>query len=139
MTTTSQQPSGHLTLDSVKQAFDHWRSHKGNDNKIPDSLWQQVIQLVPHYRQRRILNTLHLNHAQLRRRLHSVPQMPEAYPPVQSTPTPQLPSPFIKAFLPSTAEQHTYQVEWQRPDGARLTVNNLDSPGLTTLIQQWRA
>jgi hypothetical protein len=131
--------SEHMTLDSVKQAFDHWRSHKGNDNKIPDSLWQQVLQLIPHYRQRRILNTLHISHAQLRRHLPSVPRMPEVHTSVQSTPTPQLPSPFVKAFLPSAAEQQTYQVEWQRPDGARLTVNNLDSAGLTTLIQQWRA
>lgn len=138
MTTTTQQYSGHLTLDSVREAFDHWRSHKGNDNKIPDSLWQQVIQLVPHYRQRQILNTLHISHAQLRRRLPSVPRMPSATPPVQLTPTPQLPSPFVKAFLPPTAEQ-TYQVEWQRPDGAQLIIKNLDSVGLTTLIQQWRA
>ena len=138
MTTTSQQPSGHLTLDSVKQAFDHWRSHKGNDNKIPDSLWQQVIQLIPHYRQRQILNTLRISHSQLRRHLDSIPPKPSGTPPVQSMPSPQLPSPFVKAFLPPVAEQ-AYQVEWQRPDGAQLIIKNLDSTGLSTLIQHWKS
>ena len=99
MITTPQQHSGHLTLDSIREAFDHWRSHNSSDDNIPDSLWQQVAQLVPHYRQRRILNNLHISHAQLRRRLHSVPQMPSATPPVQSTPMPQLPSPFVKVFF----------------------------------------
>lgn len=137
MITTTQQHLGHLSLDAVKQAFDHWRSHKGSENKIPDSLWQQVVQLVPHYRQRRILHTLRISHSQLRRRLDSIPKKPSGTQPIESTPPSQLPSPFVKAFLPPTAEQ-TYQVEWQRPDGAQLIIKNLDSAGLTILIQHWK-
>jgi hypothetical protein len=136
MTTMTQPHSGHISLDSVKQAFDHWRSHKGHEKRIPDSLWQQVIQLVPHYKQCRILKTLRLTHSQLRRHLEPISSTP-LHPTQPIQPPPQPPSPFVKAFLPPPADQ-TYQVEWQRSDGAQLIIKNLDSAGLTTLIQHWK-
>lgn len=140
MMTNTQVHLDHLTLDSVKQAFNDWRNKPEREKAIPLDLWQQVVQLIPHYKQRHILKTLRLNHAQLHRHLdsltqpssdtHSVKQPASVAPP----PTPT--KAFVKAFLP-TADQ-TYQVEWQRPDGAQLIIKNLDSIGLSTLIQHWR-
>jgi hypothetical protein len=140
MTTNTSIPD-HLTLESVKQAFDHWRNNRKYYNqKIPTSLCQQVVQLVPHYQQSQILKTLGLNHAQLRRLMdsfsatHSTPvPTPKPASPVQPTPA------FVKAFLPPPTAEQTYQVEWQRSDGAQLIIKNLDSAGLTTLIQQWKS
>jgi hypothetical protein len=137
MTTTTQIHLDHLTLDSVKQAFDHWRNNRGHTKKTPLSLCQQVAQLIPHYRQRQILKTLGINHAQLGRYLDATTQRSTDAHPVEITPPPQPPSSFVKAFLPPAADQ-TYQVEWQRPDGALLTIKNLDSTGLSMLIQHWR-
>jgi hypothetical protein len=137
----------HLTLESVKQAFDDWRNNrKSHSQKTPTTLVQQVTQLLPHYRQRLILSTLRISHKQLCQfiQLSSTQDSKSQSKPVSTSP-PKLkpaslvsPSPtFVKAFLPSS--DHSYQVEWQRPDGAQLIIKNLDSAGLNTLIQQWRA
>jgi len=138
MTTTTRIHSDHVTLDSVKQAFDDWRNQRGREKAIPPDLWRQVVQLVPHYRQRHLLKTLRLNHAQLRKHLDSITQRSSDTHRVEQTPSAQPPSPFVKAFLPPAADQ-TYQVEWQRPDGAQLIIKNLDSTGLSTLIQHWKS
>ena len=63
----------HPTLESVQQAFNHWRSNRGQDKTIREYLWKQVSQILPHYRQQRILSTLRLNHYQLRKNLDSIP------------------------------------------------------------------
>jgi hypothetical protein len=148
MTTNTSVPD-HLTLESVKQAFDDWRNNrKSHSQKTPTTLVQQVTQLLPHYRQRLILSTLRISHKQLCKfiQLSSTQDSKSQSKPV-STSQPKLklaspassPSPFVKAFLPPPVVDHSYQVEWQRPDGAQLIIKNLDSAGLTTLIQQWRA
>ena len=74
MTTNTQIHLDHLTLDSVKQAFDNWRKKPQREKAIPLDLWRQVVQLIPHYRQRQILKTLRLNHAQLRKHLDLITQ-----------------------------------------------------------------
>jgi hypothetical protein len=138
--TTNNSVSDHLTLESVKQAFDYWRNNrKSHSQKTPTTLTQQVTQLLPHYRQRLILSTLRISHKQLRSFIQSSSTQSKPI----STPQPTSPvsssSTFVKAFLPTSTLDHSYQVEWQRPDGAQLIIKNLDSVGLTTLIQQWRA
>jgi len=47
---------------------------RGQDKKIPEYLWKQVSQILPHYRQQKILSTLRLNHDQLRQNLDSIPR-----------------------------------------------------------------
>lgn len=137
MTTAAQIHLDHLTLDSVKQAFDHWRNSRGHTKKIPLPLCQQVTQLIPHYKQREILKTLRINHTQLRRYLDVTSQRSSDPHPIASIPSAQPPSSFVKAFLPPVADQ-TYQVEWRRPDGAQLTIKNLDANALSMLIQHWK-
>ena len=137
MTTNTQVHLDHLTLDSVKQVFDNWRKKPQREKAIPLDLWRQVVQLIPHYRQRQILKTLRLNHAQLRKHLDLITQRSSEPHPVEQIPSAQPPTSFVKAFLPPTAGQ-TYQVECQRPDGAQLTIKNLDSNGLSMLIQHWK-
>lgn len=133
--TTSKQ---HPTLESVQQAFNHWRNNRGQAKKIPEYLWKQVSQILPHYRQQKILSTLRLNHDQLRQNLDSIPKYQSLSKEVTDTqpqPTTST-SPFIKAVLPASTPQG-YQVEWQRPDGAKLVISQLDTIGLDMLIQQW--
>lgn len=138
MTTSITTTLNHPTLESVQQAFNHWRSHRGQDKTIPEYLWKQVSQILPHYRQQKILSTLRLNHYQLRKHLDSIPRYQPLLKKVADThQQPVTPtSPFIKTMLPATLPQG-YQVEWQRADGAKLTISQLDATGLNLLMQRW--
>ena len=135
---TTAAINNNLTLESVQDAFNHWRSVRGHEKKIPDYLWQQVSKIMPHYRQCKILTALRLNHYQVRKNLNLIQNqqcskqtLAKKQPPVQPS------SSFVKAFLP-TSTDHPYQVEWQRCDGNKLTITHLDVPGLSLLIQNWR-
>jgi hypothetical protein len=137
--TMHTQVLDHLALDSVKQAFDDWRSHRGCHKKIPESLCQQVAQLVPHYPQRQILKILGINHAKLRRCLNSFSAGSASRPTSEPASRVQPQATFVKALLQPPVIKSGYQVEWQCPDGTQLIFKHLDSEGLATLIQQWRA
>ena len=133
----------HPTLESVQQAFNDWRNNRGLSKKIPEHLWKQVLQILPHYRQKTILSTLRLNHYQLRKNLDSIP----SYQPLSKdlgnkqhplTDVSTSTSPFVKAIFPEPASHSPgYQIEWQRQDGAKLTISQLDAAGLHVLIQCW--
>jgi hypothetical protein len=48
-----------LTLEQVYQQFFDWRATKRQASEpIPDSLWQQVFQLMPHYTKSHVLKRL---------------------------------------------------------------------------------
>ena len=141
MTTSNATTLNHPTLESVQHAFDHWRNNRGQDKKIPEYLWKQVSQILPHYRQQKILSTLRLNYYQLRQNLSSIPRCQPLSK--KLTDTQEQPadlsvatSPFVKVILPTSTPQG-YHVEWQRPDGAKLIMTQLDAAGLSILMQQW--
>src|SRR3989337_4392261 len=127
-----------LTLESVQANFNHWRENRGQDKKIPDFLWQQISKILPHYPQYKILDTLKLNHYQLRKNLNLI----QKYQRLTQTSTVQHPCiketapPFVKAFLPISVDQ-TYHVEWQKVDGSKLIISHLDVAGLNMLMQNW--
>lgn len=148
--TTANTATHPFTLESVQRAFDHWRNAPGREKKIPESLWQQVAEILPHYRQKKILTTLRLNHAQLYKNLNLPSPQPLSSSPSLSQKTrisakkqqkTVLPPPaFAKAFLPTSTDQApAYHVEWKRPDGTQFTVTQLDTAGLRLLIENWRA
>jgi hypothetical protein len=147
---TANTATGQLTLESVQQAFHHWRnSPNRNKKKIPEYLWRQVEKILPHYRQCQILTALSLNHKQLHRNINVTPTSALSAPTAASAdrtkpkePQPSAaPSPaFVKTFLPTSPESaSSYHVEWQRPDGAKLTITQLDAAGLRVLVEHWRA
>lgn len=126
----------HSTLESVREAFDDWRKDRSSHNKkIPDYLWQQVLKILPQYRIGQLLNTLKLNHAQLKKHLISNDQQPIK---INELSTKQLKSDtsFVQAFIPPPVSG--YHVEWQQTDGTKLIINQLDVAGLNVLVQQWR-
>ncbi len=137
--TASITDADNITLESVQKAFNHWRSAPGHQKKIPDYLWQQVEKIIPHYRQCKILSALKLGHHQLRKNLISMTRHPHAPNSASNKKQSaiQSPSPFVKAFL-SPPENCGYQLEWQRPNGDKLTLSHLDIQGLSLLIQNRR-
>jgi hypothetical protein len=49
--------SANLTLEEVKQHFDHWRATRIKRGKIPDILWNEVKALIGRYPTNKIAQT----------------------------------------------------------------------------------
>jgi hypothetical protein len=106
-----------LTLDDVHRQFIEWRATKPhNSTSIPDSLWQQVFQLIPHYTKSHVLKRLGISAQQFNAKFNTEPalethfiSLPLALYPLELTLgnhlkiTLQLPAeqltPFIRALL----------------------------------------
>lgn len=142
MTINSAITGNRPTLESVQEAFNHWRNNRGQDKKIPDYLWEQALQILPRYRQQKILSTLRLSHYQLRKNLNSIPRYQPPSKKIADTQEESADvsaittSPFVKTILPAPTPQG-YQIEWHRSDGAKLTMSQLDAAGLSVLMQRW--
>lgn len=54
-----------LTLSDVKQHFDHWRTTRIKQSKIPDSLWNEVKTLIGRYPISQITTALRVNAHQI--------------------------------------------------------------------------
>ena len=54
-----------LTLEDVREHFEHWRNTRDKRRKIPESLWDEVRMLIGHYPTGQITKALHLNSAQI--------------------------------------------------------------------------
>lgn len=54
-----------LTLNDVKQHFDHWRTTRIKQSKIPDSLWSEVKTLIGRYPISQIITALRVNAHQI--------------------------------------------------------------------------
>ncbi len=61
---TSAIPAN-LTLDVVKNHFDHWRTTRAKRGKIPTSLWNEVKTLIGRYPTNKIAQTLGVNAYQI--------------------------------------------------------------------------
>lgn len=57
--------SANLTLEDVKNHFDHWRTTRVKRGKIPDSLWSEVKTLIGRYPTNKIAQTLGVNAYQI--------------------------------------------------------------------------
>jgi hypothetical protein len=61
-----------LTLEQVHQHFIAWRATKRQASEpIPDSLWQQVFQLIPHYAKSHVLKRLGISTHQYNAKFNS--------------------------------------------------------------------
>jgi hypothetical protein len=56
-------------LDSVKQAFRHWRATRTKRGQIPDELWEQVKELLGDYTPSKIGTHLGISPIQIRKKL----------------------------------------------------------------------
>lgn len=119
----SKQPS--VTLASVKSDFLNWRSLPNKSKIIPEALWDKVILLLPHYKKRNILDTLSLNHAQLKRKLTA-----------RDITFQKNKHSFVKAIV-TTPTQFTayFDVILTKSNGATLQINKLSHDDILKLTQ----
>ncbi len=57
-----------VTLDSVASVFNHWRVTRTSPKAaVPDTLREQAIELLSHYKLSQVITSLKINHSMLKR------------------------------------------------------------------------
>lgn len=116
-----------LTLEEVKEHFEHWRKTRTRQGKIPLSLWAEVKNLMGRYPVNRIAQSLRITSAQIATNVEHdnhftfVPLLPE--PPVACDREPDV--------------RETCSIEIERPGGALLRVGNLPVGCLSQILAQF--
>lgn len=120
--------SGHLTLQDVKQHFDHWRATRVKRGKIPDSLWQEVKTLIGRYPAYHITQTLGVNAYQIATGVTHQPDITfvAACSDVKQLEAPVMPAPDI----------NTCSLEIHRPNGVMLKITDFPVVSLASVINQ---
>ncbi len=112
-------PANRLTLDEVKQEFEHWRGTRSKRSPIPDHLWDSAVRLAQNYSIHTIAKTLRLNCSQLKRRVQA-----------EQTQEPSQPDPaFIEFDCTSSLPLTEYHLETEDRHGSKLKMQ-LKGPGL---------
>ncbi len=119
--------SNQTQLDTVKQAFDEWRTNRPKMEKIPLYLWEMVKPLMNEYPIAMVSRALGLNYAQLKentmeQQINFVEAMTTA------SDTEQAPA------IESKEINHRCDIELKRPCGSVLKVNGLPISVVTSLI-----
>ena len=118
-------------LDQLAGQLEHWRQTRPQAGAhIPEPLWAQAVALAAVLPPTRVAKQLRVKIAHLRRRL--------AAQPLLSAPAPPPGAGFVEVPLPPTAlpGHGSLTVEFQRPDGARLSLHAPDTAlPLLALVQ----
>ncbi|KTD02445.1 hypothetical protein [Fluoribacter gormanii] len=102
-------------LESVKEAFEHWRKTRTSQGKIPDYLWEQVKVLLGTYPLSKICSTLKISHVQIKENISEVSnefQFVEVHSPAVSA---DLSSEFDTVILCSTSAPGIQQARLMQP------------------------
>jgi len=122
-----------LTLDDVKNHFDHWRTTRAKRGKIPDSLWSEVKTLIGRYPTNKIAQTLGVNAYQISTDVNNKTDFTFV-----TARRAVLPSPSTNNASPcSTNIKDTCLLEIHRPGGSLLKINQFPIQSLTTIINQF--
>ncbi|MGD9229082.1 MAG: hypothetical protein PVF26_21445 [Desulfobacterales bacterium] len=61
--------SKNLTLDQVREQFEHWRRTREKKGAIPEALWEAAVSLNSDYSLCKIAKALHLGYYDLKKRI----------------------------------------------------------------------
>ena len=114
-----------ITLEKVTTEFKHWRETRSKQGKIPEALWDKVIQLLEHHSIAELGRVLRLSHEQIKAKLSS-PQSPKS-------------SAFVELVPPTLKEENHNinlgsKVELKRADGASMVIEHLTESHLANLL-----
>lgn len=123
---------GSLTLDSVKQSLEAWRSSKKRQNeKIPTALWEQIFSLLKKHPEAELRSVLGLTPIQIRRGRQAVQNNnvltmsneSAEIEPIDFCEVHQEPA-YPLAYKPAEAfATNTSIVELRRPDGMLMKIH----------------
>jgi len=119
--------SNQTQLDTVRLAFDEWRTNRPKMEKIPPYLWEMVKPLMNEYPIAMVSRALGLNYAQLKENtMEQQINFVEAM--TTSGDTEQAPAVEPKEI------NHRCDIELKRPCGIVLKINGLPISVVTSLI-----
>jgi len=118
-----------LTLECVKQSFDHHRSVREKPGPLPNYLWQQAITLLQTHRQADVCRELKISYDQINAKLKSKNPQHRSMPKTQ-------PSSFVEITQVGSVQKNiqsldpmhkssTGRLEFKRSDGTVLMVEQV--------------
>lgn len=114
-------------LETVKQAFRHWRTTRTRRGQIPDELWEQVKGLLGDYTLSKISSHLGISLIQIRKKLVPAQNTSLQFVEVKGKPT-MMDSEFLSnSDVPCSVELH-------RPCGSILKINAVPMSRVSKLM-----
>jgi len=104
-----------FTLDTVRQQFESWRSKSTKRRRIPPHLWGAAVRLCETYPITRVCRHLRLSFPDLKKH-------------IPSTKPPMMGSARFMEFDLSRLSGGRWQIECNRPDGAKLKISGSGNP-----------
>jgi hypothetical protein len=122
-----------LTLDDVKQHFDHWRTTRIKQSKIPDSLWNEVKTLIGRYPISKITTALRVNAHQISAGIAAKSDFTFVSVRSNTSPVPAT-KPVLSGQINS---ETTCTFEIHRSSGGILKISAFPVASLATIINQF--
>ena len=147
MLTQAKQSTGDFDiwqrpLGDVKEFFEQWRKKATKTDKIPDELWDQVIELSPHYHQSTILSALKITAIQLECYIKYRSSSPKSnLLPHPGSDTKRESAHFVQAIMetPPAADEHInyHDVELTRSNGTTLKIEAISNQDIFKLVNEF--
>ena len=123
-----------LTLDEVKNHFDHWRLTRTKQGKIPQSLWSEVKTLIGRYPISKIAQALHVSAYQISASLDNKTEFTF----VKAVSTAQESEPVPRVETSSSIDKEaTCSFEIHRPNGSLIKISDFPVVSLANIITQF--
>jgi len=134
--TNSDKPA--LTLETVKLNFLNWRRDPHGPNRIPESLWNEVIHLLSHHSKSKVLSSLGISNSQLVQHFKTREKIVDGI--MDFAPSIEKKSPdennFVKAIITTPVQSANYfDVVLTKSNGATLKINKLSHDDMLKLTQ----
>lgn len=117
-----------LTLETVKLNFLNWRRDPHGPNRIPESLWNEVIHLLSHHSKSKVLSSLGISNSQLVQHFKTREKIVDSLMDFSHPIVKKLPDEnnFVKAIITAPMQPENYfDVVLTKPNGATLKINKM--------------
>ena len=127
-----------ITLEGVKSAFTHWRKTRVKRDKIPEALWDQVLALLGHYNQSKILQTLGISQPQLCKEQARREQSQINKPSITTPQFVEISTASLQSKIAtSSPANEAFDLEFKRQDGCTFTIKGFPLSSMNILINDF--
>ena len=124
-----------VTLETVAEHFEQWRSGKKKGERIPEHLWREAIDLLDHYGISQVTRALRLSGSDLNKRRGMVEASQRRQGPSGKTAFVEIDPVVMDQAL--AAQASAAWMELERPDGLRLRIRPTGGADMLALIDRF--